>query len=218
MSDKFFLKFALASNFSIIIYLILYFIFPNASLILEFLSPKENRELGFIESLQNVILLLCLFRIAGFIKNFNTLYAFKYLFLFLFFLFIFMEEVDYLTNYLEVIFGVKSYSFNLSGFRNLHNQASFTVIRKSAYWILAFLTLLFFLKEIKGKKDFLIFNGLLFISIQIVLTIFYAVTFGAEDYRQIISETLELNLFISWLYLIPKVEYKIQATVITKKE
>jgi hypothetical protein len=214
MSDKFFLKFALASNFSIIIYLILYFIFPNAFLILEFLSPKENRELGFIESMQNVILLLCLFRIAGFIKNFNTFYAFKYLFFFLFFLFILMEEVDYLTNYLEVISGVKSYSYNISGFRNIHNQASFTVIRKSAYWILSFLTLLFFLKEIKGKKDFLIFNGLLFICIQILLTIYYAVTFGAEDYRQIISETLELNLFISWLYLIPKTEYKIQATVL----
>lgn len=172
---------------------------------LELLSPENNRELGAIETLQNLTLILILFL--------GTLSAVKKTFpqaiihwLFLFFaLFVFLEEVDYFMNYSEVLRGKSPYSYNLNGFRNMHNISSLVWLRKTGYQVLVYLTLIFiFLRLKKEEGPGLVIKAILFcfIVLQFVLNITYQLISPPENARQIISETLELNLYTSWLFLL----------------
>lgn len=205
LNAKFYMRYSLMVNGLILLYLVLLALNIEAFNIKEILSPKHNREFGLIELLQNVTLLLLITAQFPLINHNRFFYKIAQGVLLLFFVFVFLEEVDYFLHYIEVITKRDSYAINILGHRNLHNNTNVVWIRKVAYWVIVYLTGYVLFKQLKSNLDkqkaIPVFMMFFFMTIQFVLSLVYKINYGIEDIRQLISETLELNLYATWLYL-----------------
>lgn len=175
--------------------------------VLEILAPAGNRETGLIETLQHFVLLLLLIRL--FFILYRTGLRMAPILSVLLTGFIFLEETDYLMHYLDFFSGNRPYAFSLNGFRNFHNAGSSVSFYKIAYWICVLCTFIFTWRKLAGSRDRrerymlgeLLFSLLL---IQVLLSIAGVAWLNGQlgDSRQVVSETLELHLYTSWLLLL----------------
>jgi hypothetical protein len=119
------------------------------------IASEENRELGILEHLQ-LILILIIFVIAVRAINTKENKIEKYIFIFIsaFTLFFFLEEIDYGLHYLEWF----SDNPPKPEIRNIHNNGSITsVFKMTAYVVIVvfFVILPFLPKRIKLRFPFL---------------------------------------------------------------
>jgi len=206
--SKYFHIVVLGVVFSFItINLLVHVTFGFSEVYLEFLAPEWNRELGLLENLQNIILLLCLWLVIKLYRRENTsIYKYTYIAISFFLCFLFFEEVDYFMHFYDFIFyGKEPYVTSIKGFRNIHNIDFMTFWRRLFFSILLLLT-----------GGFLIILGAKRKKIKYLLVMLFlllcALNGGLEDNRQICSETKELCLYTVWYFLLFTKVYPQSAT------
>ncbi|MES2691484.1 MAG: hypothetical protein V4658_13835 [Bacteroidota bacterium] len=184
----------------------------------DLLAPLKNRETGLIETLQHVVLLLLAANVTvSAVKTSQSREKVLYAALCLFFLFVLLEETDYLMNYIELLTGKQHYEISVKGFRNIHNNELGLLLHKIAYWIFVSATatgmaLLVFKEKNAGNsyKITLWFVLCTLIMFQFIFSIAGKVYLDTklEAERQIMNETLELNIYTSWLFYVSAITMK----------
>ena len=124
------------------------------------MAPEYNREFGFIESTQALVILgIVIVCLKGF-NHKNKLVKFFFRLGLLASVFIFLEEIDYGLHFYDWYLGKSTEMINAeyqSGVRNLHNSFDLTdVFKKFVYVFLAFVCLL--AAKPKGILNFRLFN------------------------------------------------------------
>lgn len=99
------------------------FYFSNLQWTTDIIIPENNRELGIVENIQLLILLLIfVVLIAGFFRKSIMIERICYLLLALFTVFVFLEEIDYGAHFMQYFKGHNETFFReLTGEKNVHN-------------------------------------------------------------------------------------------------
>lgn len=188
--------------------------------LLDFLAPEWNREFGFVESLQNILLIgiSVLFFIKASpsenkrMRRINKLLGIAFLGLFL-------EEIDYFLHYVEYFFGLEPFEISLNGVRNFHNiglqnfqwiNVIAIILRSAGTWILILTTFIVsIITCFKSKNSTLyglniarpagIVSSIMFLLLLISMLL---KTLPHEDYRQIKSEICELLIYSCLAFMI----------------
>lgn len=181
----------------------LFFFFPVE--IIDVLAPKQNRELGLIETLQALLLIMTIATLYAGIRNQQTQ---KFLSIGAIGLlsFILLEEIDYGLHYAEFILNKEPYAINFFGFRNIHNQGELNDWIKTIILIpqLVFFGVFPFINfKIRGKTFHSVY-GYFYWSVMLAYLFYYAIgqslfsddTIQLLDDRQIFAETKELALYL----------------------
>lgn len=100
------------------------FYFSGVRWMVEFVCPAVNREYGFIENLQLIIILYMVVIAAIAVKKKTSiLEKIGFAFLSLFALLVLLEEMDWGAHFAEAIYGTRDTIFSeLTGVTNIHNQ------------------------------------------------------------------------------------------------
>lgn len=203
-----------------LIYTTLLVVLPAGDLrgLIDLLAPLQNRETGLIETLQHIVLLLLVTGVAiNAVKAQQHTEKLLYAAFSMFFLFVLLEETDYLMNYIELLTGKQHYEISVQGFRNIHNNDLGLLLHKIAYWVLVSATvtgmiILVFKEKNAGNyyKLTLWFVLVSLIAFQFIFSIAgkMYLDMKLEAERQVMNETLELNIYTSWLFYVSAVTGK----------
>ncbi len=118
----------------------------------ELVCPSINWELGLVENLQVVVLLMILvICIIGIIRKNNKIEKGLFFFLSIFTLFVLLEEIDYGAHFLRALKGHSDTVFvQLTGNANIHNQGNNARLFKRS--IYPFMLILFIIMPLYAHK------------------------------------------------------------------
>ena len=183
---------------------------------LQIFAPVTNRELGVIELLQSVVLVVILFiGISQIRLNFklNGLPTICWSFFSAIITFVFLEEIDYGLHYYDFLRGNNSYTTSFgNGFRNIHNQGTNNQAIKAIIIVVQtlFFGILPFLNSSVGKVSFRKIYALFYWTIAFstpILSLIITNTFSLEEASeltksQLFAEMRELAFYLMLLVFI----------------
>lgn len=176
------------------------------STFLDILASKQNRETGLIESGEHLTLLLIIIQLINRIKKSEHIKTGYKLSIALAFIgFVLLEETDYFMQYTELLLHRTPYSISVNGFRNLHHAEVTFSLSKLFFAACSLLTTIIFIRTFIARK--LTNSPFAWIALgniiltQVAFTFLQLLEFNhLEGARQLISETREWGVYLTWLF------------------